>query len=300
MKNKKESYIAETADKVVLYFLSGIWLMILFFGIITLMQPKWLVEISKPGRLTEATEYLDEGIKLLYEARKTGDLDMNLKAAEAFQNALRIDTANFYALGNLGIAYQNMGKFTEAMKIFRYCLAMDTASRYQTCIYIADLYDQNKIADSALHYYSKAIAENIEPAYPLRKSGVLLMKMKKFDESYKLISKAIVAEQSFIQFYHNQLTKTYLNLLQTKDSLKAGRLHDKIVAADYARDIQRFDQEIFETENNNNEGLGFCYFYLGDLYALRGITDSATLYYNLCVQYNPRLHSSVRERTGNQ
>jgi len=84
------------------------------------------------------------------------------KAAQCFKRIIEIDSTNYRAHYNLGIAYFNMGMLDEALKSCN--IAIDIKSDYKHCYYnIGLIYETKEDLNRALEYYQKAL--EIDPNY---------------------------------------------------------------------------------------------------------------------------------------
>lgn len=284
------------ADQYIKYGLLAIWTIILLFGFCTLIQLDWLVDISKPGRTEEAQTLIDEGNRIVYEANKTRNQELYKKASSLYQQALLIDSNNFSALGNLAVTYQYMGNAEEAMKIYRRCLQTDSIYTYQTYTYIADLYERKKMNDSSLYYYLKSIDNQIDPAYPMRKSALCYMENQQFDQAYNMLKEALATELSFEKYYKSQLIKAYHDMLFVKDTVLAAKLRSRITDGDFNNNLEKLDIFTFNEQNRSSKEIAYCCMYMGDLFSQTAQSDSAIYYYQQCLQYNQGLRSVVEPK----
>jgi len=97
------------------------------------------------------------------------------KAAECFKRIVEIDSTNFRAHYNLGIAYFNMGMLDEALDSCN--RAIKIKSDYKHCYYnIGLIYETKEELNRALEYYQKAL--EIDPNYPYAYQAVKDVKQK--------------------------------------------------------------------------------------------------------------------------
>lgn len=296
MSKKITNNLTLKADQYIKYGLLAIWTIIWLFVFFTLIQPDWLVDISKPGRTEEAQTLIDEGNRIVYEANKTRNQELYKKASLVFRQALVIDSNNFSALGNLAVTYQYMGNAEEAMSIYRKCLQTDSIYTYQSYTYIADLYERKKMNDSSLYYYLKSIDNHIDPAYPMRKSALCYLENQQFDQAYSMLKKALATELSFEKFYKSQLIKAYHDMLFVKDTVLAAKLKSRIEADDFYENLKKLDNISFNEQNKSSGDIAYCCMYMGDLFSRTAQPDSAMYYYQQCLQYNQGLRSVVEPK----
>ena len=167
-------------NKFIRYSLSTIWGMLILFGFISLAQPKLLVGISSPGRLTEALDH-----------QKAGDIFLkkgNYKAAVfQYRRAIKIQPDLLDAYGNLAISYTQLKYYDDAIKIFKYLLLTDNEEIHTNYYNLAELYKQQGDANSAIEYYIKSAELSPYPIYSYQYLGDLYLKLQEWDmaiESY--------------------------------------------------------------------------------------------------------------------
>ncbi len=145
-------------DRLVTLFIFTVWVILLAFGLLTLISPEWLVRLSDPGKKVEAATLVNLGDKF----RQQGDFQSSIAA---YKRALKIIPDNFTALGNLGVLYYGQGKMDDAEVTFKY-IAEKVPDRAHTAYYnLGELYDKTGKPDLALEAYLKS--SQLSP-YPLQ------------------------------------------------------------------------------------------------------------------------------------
>ncbi|MCD4818417.1 MAG: tetratricopeptide repeat protein [Candidatus Cloacimonetes bacterium] len=148
-------------DKIIRNALLLIWGLLFIFGILALMQPKWLKEISSPGKRSKALELKYQGDQFL----KKG----NYKYAISFyKKAIKTQPDLYSAIGNLGIAYREGGNYKKAIKLFKNLLKSDTEHIHTNYYNIAELYKKKGEIEKAISYYNKSAENNPFPIYSYR------------------------------------------------------------------------------------------------------------------------------------
>ena len=109
----------------------------------------------------KVSDQIQVGIELLKQVE-------NEKAIDIFKNILEKDSRNPEVFRHLGLAYFNIGKYSEALDSWNRCLDLDP-SHHQTWWNLGQLHESLGDFESAYHAYSKAeISARKEPAKALR------------------------------------------------------------------------------------------------------------------------------------
>ncbi|MFH2142038.1 MAG: tetratricopeptide repeat protein [Bacteroidota bacterium] len=291
--NKDSNYMY---DKAIRGFLFGIWSILIIFGILTLLQPKWLIELSKPGRKTEVQTRIDKGNEYLFTAYKNKSTDNYTIAVQNYTEALEIDPLNMDALSNLGVAYLYLNQLDKAKNVFDKCLEIDTISKYHFYTYLGDYYERKNDIENALSYYLMTEKIHPYPSYPMRKAGLLYFKLNKYNESIDYLNQSIAEELSFKNFYKAQLIEArYISLL-AKDSANIKTIENELKKNSLDDDLMRYDKYIFEQTSKSNVNIAFAYMYLGEVYLTKSEYASAIENFQHCLQYQPKFIDKIRNK----
>jgi tetratricopeptide (TPR) repeat protein len=132
-------------NTVITYFIVSVWAVLLIFGVLTLIKPHWLEDLSDPGKNSEALSMKLYGDNFL----RSNKLD---EAVRHYTYALKIVPDLEGAVANLGIAYQKMGYYDKAILSFNHLLA---ENKHPNIIYynLGDIYEKTGQPDKAREYY---------------------------------------------------------------------------------------------------------------------------------------------------
>ncbi|HOY33166.1 MAG TPA: tetratricopeptide repeat protein [Bacteroidales bacterium] len=282
------------SDKIIMGSLFFIWGVLIIFGIITLMQPQWLIELSKPGRTEEALVNINAGNAYLYNANKRSSMQDYQLALTNYQMALKIDPYNIEALANTGVTYLFMNRLDDAKATFEKCLVIDSNSRYHTYVYLGDVCERKGEIEKALEYYLLAAKTHPDPAYPLRKAGLFNVRLKNFDEAINHLRQSIELTKSFENLYRSTLTEARYKTIKNNDTVNLKAIDEELSKTDYTSELQRFDKEIFDQTLRTSKDLGYAYMYLGEAYFLKSEFADAVENYQLSMQYFPSLNEKFK------
>ncbi|HNW71097.1 MAG TPA: tetratricopeptide repeat protein [Bacteroidales bacterium] len=284
------------SDNIIFGCLMGIWGTLLVFGIFTLLQPKWLVNLSKPGRTEEAMTNINAGNSYLYNARQNNSIKDLQLALTNYQKALEIDPSNYEAMANLGITYLYLNKVDEAQATFEKCLKTDTNSAFHSYAYLGDLYEKKGNIEKALEYYLLSAEKHPDPSYPLRKAGLFSMRLGKSDDAISYLKESIELTKSFENLYKATLMEARYKLTRDNDTVNLKVIDKELQKADFSEDVKRYDKNIFEQTQQSSKDLGYAYMYLGDAYFFKTAFKEAAEYYELSIHYFPSLGEKFKDK----
>jgi tetratricopeptide (TPR) repeat protein len=265
-------------DKIISILLIFIWAVLLAMGVLTLIQPSWLTELSHEGKNVEAISYKEAGDNLLKEGK-------NKEAIIQYQKALKIVPDKKDAIANLAIAHQSMRNYNEAIKYYNELLELKP--EYPSIIYynVAEIFNQQNKADKALKYYKKSAKLSYDPEKAYQKAGSIFMDKKECDSAifyFKLALKNIsTLENSYISI----LLK---NQQHFSDSLSKYQEIGKLIAE--ARDnynFNKYDYQIYNTMLNNDFNLVKTYGNIGYCYAINEQYEESMVYLKKALQLDP-------------
>ncbi|HPS26785.1 MAG TPA: tetratricopeptide repeat protein [Bacteroidales bacterium] len=283
-------------DKGVFIGLIVIWGILGIFGIFTLMQPQWLIDLSAPGRTEEALTNITAGNSFLYQGKAENSELKFKKALENYQKALEIDPDNYEATANMGITYLYLNQLDQAKKTFEHCLKKDTIHNHHTYTYLADIYERQGEIAKALEYYQKSLEKHPNPAYPLRKAGLLSQRLFNSEDAIKYLKQSIEATNSFENEYRATLMDASYKLLKDNDTLNLAIIDKELKKNNYSEVLNRYDTTIFKQVLKNSKDLGYAYMYLADAYFSKTQFDSAYACYQKSSQYHPALIEKFKDK----
>ncbi|HNW90870.1 MAG TPA: hypothetical protein PKN48_14520 [Bacteroidales bacterium] len=285
------------SNKIIFVCLLAIWCFILIFGAFTLIQPKWLVNLSDPGRTEEASVYIKEGNKLMYENGQNSPEKCE-KALYYYQKSLEIDSSIMDTWANIGVVYMILNRLDEAKLIFEKCLKMDTGYQQRTYIQLADVYERKGQMEKALEYYLASAGKDPYNPYTWRKAGLLSMQLANFDTAVTYLERSAEMEKSFENFYKARLLEAKFFALARNDMDDFNIIIKELQKTDFTADLRRYDKNIFEQTRQKSKDLGFVYMYLGDAWFNKSAYTKAIENYRLSMQYYPAFTDQINYKLG--
>lgn len=275
-------------DRYVFYVVAFIWIIIILFAITTLIQPVWLVEISKPGRRVESNASLEEGNKLMY-AGKYKDAVVN------YQFAFSVDSTNYDALGNMGIAFLYMGDYKNAEKTFLQ-LGDIFKNDYRIEIFymnMGELYERKKQPEKAFEFYIKAIETGNGGSYIHRKAGYMAFLMGNDSLAIGLIQESVELTKSLEHYYDEAVFNAFQVANNDNDTANIRIFEAMLRNSSKTESMIRFDEHILDLWLQNSKDLGYAYLYLAEIMVTQNRLDEARTYAAQCRRYAPDLNSKL-------
>jgi len=243
-------------DRIISYIIFGIWGILFIMGVFTLLQPKWLQDLSVSGKTSEATNIKKSADNYL-KNKKYGD------AINLYKKALKIVPDLKGAIANLAVSYQKSSDFNRALITFKHLLKLNP--EYPEVIYfnIAEIYEKQNDKNNAIKFYLLSAEHSAFPEESLQKAGQILMNNDEWEEAISNFKLAIENRKTFTNLYKGMLinyqkslddsSSLFLeinNILESESYLKLQEFYDK-----QSIDIQ-IDNDIKLIKTYNN--IGFC------------------------------------------
>ncbi len=238
-------------NKFIRYSLISIWGILILFGFLSILQPQWLVNISSPGKMTEAIHIRNYGDIFL----KNG----NYKAAIIrYRKAITIQPDLISAIGNLGICYTKLQRYDDAIRIFKYLLKIDAESTHTNYYNLAELYKRKNDAESAIECYVKSAETNPYPIYSYQYLGELYLKLQRWDLAIESFELALANKLTLENSYYGMLKGIDKTSIDEPDILKAVRsfMNEPV-------EFENFDNKIFEAMLKKDREIAKTYNFLG-------------------------------------
>ena len=153
---------------IITYSILSVWGLLIILGILTLLNPDWLSELSNPGKNIEAISIKNAGDNYL----KSNNYP---QAIAQYTAALKIVPDLKSAIANLAVAYQKTGNYNKAIISFNHLLTL--SPEYPGVVY----------------YNLGEIYENFhkQKAYRMEFGGSMSTSVKKYEANSQMDSSRI-------------------------------------------------------------------------------------------------------------
>lgn len=263
---------------VLTWCLLVIWLILISFGVISILNPGWLQELSRLGVESESRDYKNFGDNLLTEG--------NYRLALAqYQRALEINPDYADAMVNMAIAYGRAGDKARAIRLLERALQLkdsDNGVIYYTLAEISE--KQNKI-DESIRYCQKALDSDADDYMIYRKLGTLYFAAKEYEKARGFFEISL-AKQTDLCLPYKKMLKVSLSDYEDDST------HLPIIERELARDINpevlaAYDLEIIHRIQQSDPEIAKTHNHLGVINAMRGNMTQATEHFQKSLRIWP-------------
>jgi len=247
---------------MVTWGLFAVWILLFSFGGISIVNPKWLQELSRPGRDSESQNYKDYADNFLRQNNYR-------MAITQYQRAMEIKPNFVGASVNLAITYGRMGDYARAENILKDALQTNTAQKGVIYYNLGELCEKQKRTEQAIQYYQQALSFEFQQDLIYRKLGALYLAAERYDEARAAFEMMLAIQLNPSSSYRNMLLgcmdmfeEDTTNLQIIKEQLAQNIRVEDFAGYDLTiiRSMQQRDPEVAKTHNF----LGFIYARLGD------------------------------------
>jgi tetratricopeptide (TPR) repeat protein len=263
-------------------FLLVVWVLLMTFGVISVLSPPWLEKLSSPGRVREAADYKNYGDKLLKQRNYP-------LAIRQYQQALEIDPEQVDAAVNMAVARVRSGDFTSGIQGLEKILQRHPQREEVIYFNLGELYSRNGDQDRALTYYRHALDSEIDPAVVYRRMGALHLEKGYLDSALQDFRHSLAAATdpaTPLQVAVKRSLGIYL-----EDSLQLARLRD---LSREPPDLSPYDVELIRYLQQQDRETAKDHNYLGLIFARKGELDSARTHFQESLKIWPHNQDAVR------
>ncbi len=277
------SYISYIKNNSISIFLIGIWIVLLSFGIISAAQPAWLVKISNPGRLSEASDIKNEGDLFLKEKKYK-------EAIGQYTEALKRQPDYTGAITNMGIAYSKINYFDKALTTFKSLIKKDIKRKNVVYYNMAEIYELTKKYPNAVKYYVKSAETTAFPIFSYQKAGEILMNSKKYNKAIFAFNKGLEYKLTIENSFTGMLKRDINNYNKQSENydIISKLLNEK------SHDFSQYDNSIFEEILSKDINIAKSYNNIGYCLAMKGDIDEAITYFNKSLKVRPNFKDAKR------
>ena len=249
-------------------FLIAVWIALISFGIISAAKPAWLIELSNPGRFSEAYDIKNEADILLKEKEYTRAIGLYLEALKRYPDYLA-------AISNLGTAYSRTQQYDKAIKTFDKLTKQDVKRKSVIYFNMAEIFEKTKKSRRAIMYYIKSAETAPFPASAYQKAGEILMNNRQFDKAIEAFNKGLENEQTIENTYKGMLKE---ELLKYNESSPDYEIINNLLEKE-TYDLSIYDSSIFEESIKKDHDIAKCYNNIGYCYAMKNEINKSLSYF---------------------
>jgi tetratricopeptide (TPR) repeat protein len=265
-------------NTAITYILVTFWAVLLIFGVLTLIRPGWLEEISSPGKYAEAIIIKNAGDKLL-KSNKFNE------AVKQYTKALTIVPDLEDAIANLAVTYQKMGYYDKAIISFNYLIKLDI--KHPNIIYynLGNIYEKTDQPINACECYLLSANLSGFPDKSFAKAGQICMEQKEWEKAINYFKLAIENRKSIENSYRGMLITYQKDYADT--SFTYMEFDRKIKTKSYLNDLTLYDEKIFNEQLNHEVELAKAYNNIGYCMIMQGQYKEAKEYLQIAIKIYP-------------
>jgi tetratricopeptide (TPR) repeat protein len=245
----------------------------------TLLQPKWLVEASNPGRTEEALSIKEQADDILRKRQFQASIKL-------YEQVLRIDPDLKDAIGNIALAYRELGQYDRALKLFNGLITKYPEQAHVNYINIAELYLKTGDQLKAAEYYEKSSEVAPEPDYSCFRGAQIFITLEMYNEAKALLLQGMHYRMDLKERYHGMLERDLFVLRDREEAVETIEQQLKIPVDEL--DMGIYDNYYFEQSLNNDIELAKAYNLLGICNHKTGYRLEAVSNFEKAVQINPK------------
>ncbi len=267
-----------TENKIISIAIYSVWGILIIFGVLTLIQPAWLKELSEPGKDVEARSISDKGDNFLKNKQYPS-------AISNYIQALKIVPDLKKAIANLGIAYQKSGQYSKAIIVFNRLLEMDP--EYPDIIYfnLANIYENTGKTDEAIKYYLLAADASANPEDDYQRAGRLYMENNNLDKAIACFIKAVDNKRTIENAYKSMLIVQEQSISDTTQEYR--QISTEIESESYKNNLSGYDASIYNYLLAHDINLAKTYNNIGYCLALQKNYEESIQYLKSAIQIDP-------------
>jgi len=246
---------------IVTWFLLCTWFVLMSFGAISTLSPKWLEEVGRLGKEGGSRVFKDYGDNFLRQKNY-------YKAAAQYEEALRIQPDNVGVLVNLAIVYAQIGDPVRGLKTLGNALKIKTDQRGNIYYNIAEILESQNKTDEAIRYYEMTVGSEFNQGLVYRRLGSIYFTSGQYEKAREAFEKLLAIQ--------TDPRTPYLNMLQLgiavyeNDTTHLKVITDQLGQAINAENLSNYDLESIRRAQQNDREIAKTHNHLGAIYAQLG------------------------------
>ena len=278
-------------DKAIRLLMTIIWGVIIIFGILTIIQPVWLQNLSEPGKEAEAIDLKNMGDVFLKEKNYQ-------KAITLYQTALEIYPELSSAYGNLAICYAQLGKADMAEDIIMGLIERLPERDYIGYQNLGDMYFNQKEYDKARRFYQKSRRSHPFPAEVIKFIGFCSKELGEKEKALKYYNHSITEMTSFELLYRGSIKN---EIYKHREAEYSDKLKKLLNDANEKLNLSHYCEKALHYINSKDPEIAKIYNEIGIIYYQMGDIKSAKLSFERGLKIDPSNQNMIRNlRSMNQ
>jgi tetratricopeptide (TPR) repeat protein len=228
----------ERRKSIAPWILVGIWCFLMLFGLVAIINPPWLRSLAESGAEAEAVSFADRGDQRIREGDFRGALWW-------YERALKADPTHVPTRVNAAIAYGQLGRFDEGIRLLREVLSTGTRQRGVVLYNLGELQRRKGELPEAIESYTEALGEGGRPELIYARLGECYRARQDNASASDAYRRAIAAWEDPVTHYRNMLVATVG--MYEEHASHAGA-EDALARGVTAADLERYDLETLRAQ----------------------------------------------------
>ena len=268
----------KNTDRFITYAILSIWTGMIVFGILTLVSPNWLENLSNPGMNAEAIYIKNAGDIQLKENHPE-------KAILLYKSALEIVPDYHAAIANMAVAFQKTGNLKKAISSYKYLLENEPEQPDIIYYNLAEIEEKLENFSQAKEFYKLAAELSPYPQNAYQRAGKIAMDEGLYTEAVSFFKKSLAYKMTLENSYRAMLIKEKMVNVQTETLFE--------LPVNY---MALYDKNIFNYLLARDNDLAKTYNNLGVCKAKTGQYKEAIDYFNQALAINPAFRDALNNR----
>jgi tetratricopeptide (TPR) repeat protein len=180
---------------ILTWLLTITWLILIFVGTMSAIEPDWLEGFSRLGVEAEARAYKNYGDAFLHNGQY-------LKAIAQYKRSLEIKPEQVGVMINLAIAYRYAGAVEKAVKTLREASTIGTEREGLIYYNMGEILEGMGKTRQAITLYRKAIGTIVEQDLVYRRLGKVYLGMQDYENALLAFKSTLVCQTDIDASYH--------------------------------------------------------------------------------------------------
>ncbi len=285
---------SKTPQVVAICFLIFIWISLMSFGGISMLEPEWLQNLSAQGKYQEAKDYKNMADNHL----RQGNYNLGISH---YSRALEIKPDYVDARVNLGVALGRVGRHNEAIAILKEGLTMDPPMESVIYFNLAEIAKVQGDTLGALAYYQQTLADDPDPEHTLTRLGMLHEHHQDWEEAYSCFRSAVNTQMDVRSTYRSMLMRSIPHYKRPQDSLHLRALEEQLATGVTRAMMAPYDTLLIR-QLVNRPNLSSSLTHMGITSIAQGRPELAVTHFEQALQVQPDNRdaaSMLRQLQGN-
>jgi len=278
---RRQSIEATSQNQVLLtWALVLCWVGLMTFGVISIINPRWLQALSRPGIAVETRDYKSYGDDLLSRGKYRS-------AIAQYEYARKLQPENLGVAVNLAIACNKLGDTSRGVEILTETLAAAGEHARTGIIHynLGELHEARGDVVGAIGHYRQAIGFDMRQDLVYRKLGLLHRAREDYPAARTAFEETLAAQLDVTLPYKHMLRRTMEEWKGDAETLRA--LEAQLARPLRPEEMSRYDFELVRDRQACDAEIAKTHNFLGAIAARLGDLSDAEAHFRHSLEIWP-------------